>query len=425
MVSTANVRGGEAQELTTISADGAGHALHDRLSQRVLAGDGLAEIAGEVAHELGVGVLVTSTDGREWAGALTSDLRARLAVAELVDETGRLRVERLAAPVALGAGEVRMLPVQAPRADLARLIAVASERTLDEVDLQALARSATVIALWTSREQAVSAVEHKYRGDFLRDVLLGRAGSVDFVLEHAADFGWDLTRPAVVLSAQIDPQPAEEEPADQYLRRSWQERFAAAWRQVMTATDPTGPSADFSSEVVTLVPVPPDGDPGPLVARVVHAVAGDKGGGRRPFTVGVSRVAAGVAGLPEAYGQARRALEVGRRVHGSGSTTWFDQLGLHRLIAMVPDSAELDAFARDVLGDLAADTEEAVTLRHTLQVLLDTNFNVAEAARTQFFHYNTMRYRVGKLERLLGPLSTDPMLRLDVAVALKVLEITG
>ncbi|MGZ4455950.1 MAG: PucR family transcriptional regulator, partial [Nocardioides sp.] len=113
------------------------------------------------------------------------------------------------------------------------------------------------------------------------------------------------------------------------------------------------------------------------------------------------------------------------RVHGPASITFFDQLGLHRLIALIPDGTELRAFTRDVLGSLSEATPEAADLRETLQVLLDTNFNVAEAARLQFFHYNTMRYRVSKLERLLGPLSTDPHLRLDVAVALRVLEIAG
>ena len=110
-------------------------------------------------------------------------------------------------------------------------------------------------------------------------------------------------------------------------------------------------------------------------------------------------------------------------MHGGGSVTRFDQLGLHRLLALVPDGAELTAFAADVLGPLAERTAEAADLRETLQVLLDTNFNVAEAARAQFFHYNTMRYRVGKLQRILGPVATDPHLRLDVAVALRALEI--
>ena len=153
-------------------------------------------------------------------------------------------------------------------------------------------------------------------------------------------------------------------------------------------------------------------------------MAGDKGGGRRSFSVGVSRLAHTLDDLPEAYAQARRAAEVGRRMGGGGTTTFFDQLGLHRLIALVPDTDELRAFTRDALGSLADATPEAADLRETLQVLLDTNFNVAEAARAQFFHYNTMRYRVSKLEKMLGPVASDPHLRLDVAVALRILEIT-
>ena len=200
-------------------------------------------------------------------------------------------------------------------------------------------------------------------------------------------------------------------------------QFAAAWRQVAESVAPGSPSVDFSAEVVTVLPA--DVPVEELLDRAVTGVRGDKGGGRRSFSVGVSRVARSLEDLPDAYNQARRAVTIGRRVRGTGSTTHFDQLGLHRLIALVPDAGELRAFAEDVLGPLAGRDADAAGLRETLQVLLDTNFNVAEAARLQFFHYNTMRYRVGKLQRLLGPVATDPHLRLDVAVALRALEIVG
>lgn len=411
-------------------------ALHTGLTSIVLEGGNLDGIAAEVARVLDLGVLVTSTDGRERASALTTGLREQLAAHGLLDPTGRLIVERIgthAAPV--GSGEVRSLRVAAGGADLARLVCVRASGVISPDDVHALERAAAVAALLITREQAVMAVENKYQGDFLRDLFLRRAGGLAndpaYVAEHADTFGWDLQRPVVVVAAEIDP-PAPEEPVPTGLsRRQWQERFSAAWRQVSATLGDGIPSVDFSSEVVTLLPLgdAPDGQgadaiPGrDVVGRAVSAVAGDKGGGRRPFSVGVSRPATSLEDLPGAYAQARRAVEVGRRVNGGGSTTYFDELGLHRLIALIPDSSELSAFASDVLGPLAEPTPEAADLRATLQVLLDTNFNVAEAARLQFFHYNTMRYRVSKLERLLGPLSTDPHLRLDVAVALRVLEI--
>jgi len=405
-------------------------ALHTALTDIVLEGGDLDRIAEEVARVLDLGVLVTSSDGRERASHLRAEHRDALSSHALVDPTGRVRVERVGAEGAgLGRGEVRSLRVAAGGEDLARLVCCRVDSRIPEADVHALERAATVAALLITREEAISAVEYKYQGDFLRDVFLRRAGDERYVEEHAEGFGWQLDRPVVVVAAEIDPAARDEEPTSSHQRRRWQERFSAAWRQVSLSIDGGIPSVDFSSEVVTLLPVGTgDDQPVPghgVVRRVVTAVSGDKGGGRRPFSVGVSRVARSLEELPDAYAQARRAVEVGRRVNGGGSTTFFDQLGVHRLIALVPDPAELHSFTRDVLGPLAEPTSEAADLRETLQVLLDTNFNVAEAARTQFFHYNTMRYRVSKLERLLGPLSSDPHLRLDVAVALRVLEISG
>lgn len=400
-------------------------ALHTALSNLVLEGADLARIAEEIARVLDVGVFVTSPDGRERAATLPDGLRERLVAADLLDATGRVRVERVTVrPQPLADGEVRAVSVAAGGTDLARLVCASSRRRLGPVDVQALERSATVVALLYTQQQAVAAVENKYRGDFLRDVFLSRAGEDAYVIKHAATFGWDLDRPMVVVSAELDPADTDEHDAPESRRRVWQERFAAAWRQVCQSVDRSIPAVDFSTEIVALLPASEDQQElRALVGRVVDAVAGDRGGGRRPFSVGVSRVASGLPDLPATYNQARKAAVAGRRITGGRATTWFDDLGVHRVIALVPDHEELRRFADDVLGELASDTAETRDLRVTLQNLLDTNLNVAEAARLQFFHYNTMRYRLAKLEHLVGPFSSDPQLRLNVAVALQILEL--
>ncbi|MHB1614783.1 MAG: PucR family transcriptional regulator, partial [Actinomycetes bacterium] len=119
-------------------------------------------------------------------------------------------------------------------------------------------------------------------------------------------------------------------------------------------------------------------------------------------------------------------VRVGRRVNGPGRTTHFDALGVFRLLSLVPDPAELRGFAEATLGELAVrEDAEALDLRNTLTVLLATNLNVAETARTLHFHYNTLRYRIGKLERMIGPFTGDSHLRLSVSVALAVLDMKG
>lgn len=381
---------------------------HRALVEVVLDGGGLAEVSAALARLLGVVVLLTDADGT------------------LVAEAGADEAELAEAKAAMGRGlgslakRTAVVRVLAGAQDHGRIVAFSKERALGDLDVQALERAATVCALAIAKQQAVSAVESRYQADFLRDLLLGRAGGPARTVPHARGLGWDLDRPLLVVV--IEPDTAGGKPDSLELRPQI-ERLTSTWTSVARARDPRAAVVGFTTEVVALLGLPRGGETTRLVGDLVAAVRSESG--KRTFSVGTSRSASGVEGVPAAYDQARTSVQVGRQVQGAGAVAAFERLGLHRLLSLVPDPTDLVAFERETLGELAGDTAEAVDLRRTLQVLLDTNLNVAQTARALHFHYNTLRYRIAKLERLLGPFTRDPVLRLDLAVALRVVQMRG
>jgi purine catabolism regulator len=406
--------------------------VHRVLVRVVLAGGSLADLCHAVAGVVHGAVAVTTTDGRVLAtGGEPADVEAALALG-CFDRTGRLLVED--EPVGYrredeGADPSRaFVSIPAGPSNHGVLGAFSTGRPLSATDIHVLERAATVAALAITKEQAVAAVEGKYRAEFLRDALAGRAGDPTEAASHAASLGWDLDRPMVVLVAETDENDAETTRAPEEVR-ALQERFVRAWTQAVRTRDPRAPVAGFSQEVVVLVPVDEDADTDAVlrpVGDLVREVRGDGGGGRRTFSTGVSRTVRSVADLPRAYEEALTAVHVGRQVHGGSGVAHFHRLGIYRLLALVPDSADLRRFVVESLGELATDAAaENADLRHTLSVLIDTNLNVAETARRLFFHYNTLRYRIAKLERMLGPFTSDPELRLTLALALRVHEMKG
>jgi PucR family transcriptional regulator, purine catabolism regulatory protein len=401
-------------------------AAHKALIAVVLEGGGLGEVAQQVAAMLGGPTFVTTFDGRVLAQAGDREALAAVLGSPCFEPGGRFRTEQThpgVHEVARLPGSHAVVPVVAGRVDHGRLVTFNLCRLLGSGDVQVLERAATVAALAVTKSLAVAAVEAKYRGDFLRDVLDGRAGGPDRVRSHFASLGWDVTRPMVVLVAALEAAERAEEPTESALRPT-QEHFTSAWETVVGRLDPRAPVVGFAQEVVALLGVPDTNDAGTVVQRMVREVTGDSAERRRPFATGVSRIVTGVDGLPDAYEQASRAVHVGRQLHGSSAIAHFDELGVFRLLSLIDDPAELQGFVDEVLGPLG-DLHDpgACDLRRTLATLLDTNLNVAQAARQLHFHYNTLRYRIVKLERIVGPFTSDPHLRLDLSLALRVLQL--
>lgn len=388
-------------------AAGRAEAVHRALLRTVLDGGGPPQVADELARRLGAAVVVTTAAGRVVADAGEVPAVARAYGASCFDAAGRLRTE--AEVVGLSrheglAGQHVVVPMLAAGVDHGRLAVFAPR--FGPGDVATVERAAAVAAVAVTRQLAVRAVEAKYQGDFVRDLLEGQVDP-EAAVSHAARLGWDVDRPLAVVLVARGHVGTGDDPVLELCRRT------------VHGGDPHAPVVPWGREVVVVTGVGRPDDAGAL-RRLVAVLARDPG----VLAIGASRVAAGPGGLPAAHRQAVAALRVARR-RPEGRWALFGDLGVLRLLSLVGDPGELAGFVTETLGPLAGDDADAADLRLTLRTLLETNLNVAESSRTLHFHYNTMRYRITKLERLLGPFTTDPALRLDLQVALQGLSLVG
>jgi PucR family transcriptional regulator, purine catabolism regulatory protein len=404
--------------------------IHDAFLRVALTGGGLARLSGELAEILpGADVVICDPAGYPLAATTRSgpqeqDFRAlylsagsgRVNTAWLVAGVHR---DTEAGPPWAAAG------IRAGEMQHGWVLAVGGAQGLPAMAGVAVEQAALVAALEITRDLAVLAVEQQFASNALHDLVTGTAANMDQALERAVRFGWDLHRPLTVLVARHSDiehggaEPGEDAPASQEASAL---RAVELWTRAVRDRDRDAAIAGFATELVAVVGLAEAA----ALARKIHADLTASTG--RAYSVGVSQVGAGPLDIPRLYEEARVALQVGQRLAGSGAVTNFAGLGLYRLISNV-SQAELRAFVHDTLGPVLDLPEPSRSdLLKSLAVLSSTRFNVAESARILHYHYNTMRYRVTKLERMLGDFADDAAATLRIGIALEILrmyEISG
>jgi purine catabolism regulator len=399
--------------------------IHRVFIRIVLDGGGLPEITEKLSQLIEGAVRVLADDGRVLASARLAEAAGLLANAGILGEDGRIVVGEAPDPgtrvLASGGVRLALAPVLAGSMRHGRILAVEGERPLQHDALIALEHAATVIALDAAKKLAVAAVERKFQSDFLHELLGGRVQQVEEVLSRSRSLGWHLDRPLVVVVAELERAPGAElsDLEDQRLHA----RLTDAWTSAVHDCDPGAAVAGFATEFVAIVGVPDHRDLAEAAAPA-RSISAGLARHRQILSLGVSRPVTTPIGLATAYHQATKAMQIGRRIHGPGTITHFDSLGVFRLLSLIDDDDELRSFAIDSLGPLLRlDAAERDDLLRTLEALVECNLNVARAARRLYFHYNTLRYRITKLERLLGPFTTDPNRCLQIGLALQILRI--
>ena len=391
-------------------------AIHDRFTAIVLSGGGLRQIAEALAGLIDRPVAI-------------------------LDAQGVLQWQTSAwAPTAGTAGSAFAQAIQVGPDRYGAILVGPDGDALGPDELEAIEYAATVAALRQVQTRVVAEADHRFQAVCLEELITGHVSDRGVLMERAAAFAWDLATPRAVLLAHIESVAGT--PFAELVGTA--EEGALRHRLAEAARASLGSGAivwERSREIGALVSTwrrgRPAGHlghaplPGPAPTDAGSAAAGEmrslgealqsEAARRMPGAVvgvGIGSVAPDPLDLDRSFGEARRALEVGRWGHGPGGVTVFDDLGLDRILARLPES-EIEAFCATMLGSLEAyDVSHGTSLVETLETFLATR-NAALSARELFLHYNTLKNRLARIEEIIGPYLDDPGRCLSLSLALR------
>ncbi len=394
------------------------HKLHQAFLGLTFSGGGIQALVEELARLLKAeAAAVVDSQGQVLAHAGNIEALACLS-ADSPDGSVVVSSESLENGHHSGGGYTWVAAaMSAASVDHGHVVVVGLEDALGPYAITAAEQAAIVCTLEMIRGEAVRAVSGRFASNLLHELMTG--DDLEGVSARAAALDWALNREIVVVAAMPEggrTAAGQASEQSQVLEQLTSERWATVCRRI----DPHAAVGVLGAQLVAVFGAETEMDElvGALHVEMSRST-------RREFSLGVSRLHQGPAGIRDAYEEALRAMRLGTRVNGPHAVTHYDGLGLFRLLAQI-DEAELEMFVTDTLGPVVELPDpERSDLLNTLDVLLANHLNIAQTAREVHYHYNTLRYRLIKLEKLLGGFSSDPATARRIGVALEILRMDG
>ncbi|MGW7412453.1 helix-turn-helix domain-containing protein [Streptomyces sp. NPDC054863] len=402
---------------------------HDRLTELVLRGGGVADVAAETAALLGGGLTVHDADGTELARvgegepappagglarsrtsgrAVYAEDRWTCAVVAGTELLGCLVLTGRGGPDperAEGSGPApapRPGPSPAPRPEGAP----APRPLLADADLRLFERAALVTALVLLLRRSVAEAEDRVRGELLDDLLTASSRHPDggSLALRARRLGVDLAKPHAVAVLDCAPQ-----------LRTRLSTEAARRARTLGALAGTR-----DGQVVLVAPASPAG-----VAVLARELAHDLGRTLdSPVTVGAAGPAEGPGELPAAHAEAVRCLNALHALGRSGEGADVVELGF--LGVLLGDRADVGAYTARILGPvLEYDEKQGTDLVRTLEAYYAHGASLSRARAELHVHVNTVTQRLERVGRLLGPGWNAPERALELQLALRLHRLSG
>src|SRR5699024_2185518 len=120
-------------------------------------------------------------------------------------------------------------------------------------------------------------------------------------------------------------------------------------------------------------------------------------------TVGIGSYKESLIDIYISFIEAQKAVRIGRTVYGKDNTHIYSHLGVYKMLYDISLEDETNRFCSQYLEKLIDyDRENNGEYLETLGCLVENDWNLKKTSEDLFIHYNTMKYRFGKICELIN-----------------------
>jgi purine catabolism regulator len=136
--------------------------------------------------------------------------------------------------------------------------------------------------------------------------------------------------------------------------------------------------------------------------------------------IGVGRIYKGLDNVNKSFSDALRTIRTGKELTNRTIIT-YEELGVFKILCQDSLSEELEDFYNANLKPLVEyDEKKSTELVKTLQCYFECNGNLTKMSEALYTHYNTVLYRINRIQEITGANLKDSNDRLNLEIALKI-----
>lgn len=141
------------------------------------------------------------------------------------------------------------------------------------------------------------------------------------------------------------------------------------------------------------------------------------------FKIGVGRAYKGLEDVNKSFSDALKTIRTGKVLTDKRVLT-YDELGIFKILCQDFLTEELEDFYNGILKSLADyDKKKSTELVKTLESYFEHNGNLKKMSDALYTHYNTILYRINRINEITRMNLDDPNDRLNLEIALKIKEL--